>query len=457
MFSSSSSRILLALCIIGVFFFNSCSIEEDPSLSNLDREIISLLDKASGGKGVSYFVLPESSDFSAIPQDINNPLNADKVALGKLLFHETGLALNPRLPEGLRTYSCASCHHVKAGFQACVPQGIAEGGIGFGINGEGRAKNSVYPDDKVDVQPVRSPSALNIAFQTNILWNGQFGANGVNIGTEANWTVGTPKEKNFLGFDGVETQAIAGQTVHHLTIDTSAMLANPVYNQLFNAAFANLPASQRISAVTAGLAIAAYERTLLANQSPFQRWLKGDYDALSTNQRLGAMYFFGQAKCVACHTGPALNDMAFYALGMNDLHNGSYGNQVINSNDTQPEHKGRGGFTGRTEDMYKFKVPQLYNLKSTPFYGHGSSFSKVIDVIKYKNNAVAQNSNVPSTQLATEFKPLQLSEQQIESITDFIENALYDPNLIRYVPDALPSELCFPNNDMPSRVDLGCN
>lgn len=200
MFSSSSPRILLAVCAISLFFFNACSTDEDTSMSNLDREIISLLDKSSGGKGVSYFVLPESSDFSAIPQDVNNPLNADKVALGKLLFHETGLALNPRLPEGLRTYSCASCHHVKAGFQACVPQGIAEGGVGFGINGEERVKNDAYPNDKIDVQPLRSPSALNIAFQTNILWNGQFGANGVNIGTEANWTAGTPKRKEFFRF-----------------------------------------------------------------------------------------------------------------------------------------------------------------------------------------------------------------------------------------------------------------
>lgn len=452
------TTVVLGTIVAFSLSLSSC-LKDDPyaDLDSIDRELMLLLDAASDGKGTSYFSLPENTDFSAIPQDLNNPISTEKVALGKLLFHETGIALNPKLPQGMLSYSCASCHHVKGGFQACMPQGMGEGGVGFGLTGEGRSKNTDYSDDQIDVQPLRTPSALNIAFQTNILWNGQFGAKGVNIGTETHWTAGTPKEKNFLGYDGVETQAIAGQTVHRLKIDTAAMLANPTYNQLFNAAFAYLPPNQRISTITAGLAIAAYERTLLANQAPFQRWLRGDYDALTPKQRMGAMFFFGQANCVACHTGPALNKMDFYALGMNDLHHGAYADRVFNTNDSQPDHKGRGGFTGRSEDMYKFKVPQLYNLKNSPFYGHGSSFKSIIDVIRYKNAAIPENQNVPSDQLADEFRPLHLSDEQISCIADFIENALYDPNLIRYVPDALPSELCFPDNDMPARIDLGCN
>ena len=44
--------------------------------------------------------------------------------------------------------------------------------------------------------------------------------------------------------------------------------------------------------------------------------------------------------------------------------------------------------------------------------------------------------------------------EEVQQLTDFVENALYDPDLMRYVPDSLPSKLCFPNNDTQTRVDL---
>ncbi|MEM9546201.1 MAG: hypothetical protein AAGA77_09510 [Bacteroidota bacterium] len=73
-----------------------------------------------------------------------------------------------------------------------------------------------------------------------------------------------------------------------------------------------------------------------------------------------------------------------------------------------------------------------------------------------KNEAVAENSNVPTTSLATDFTPLGLTETEIELLTDFIENGLYDPNLDRYVPKELPTGNCFPENDEVNVIDLGC-
>lgn len=423
----------------------------------LDDQLETLIGQASSGQGKAFYVLPESTDYTRIPQDPKNPVTAEKVALGELLFHETALSQHPMKVISFGTYSCASCHHAKAGFQACVPQGIGDGGVGFGQNGEARAINSQYQGSDVDVQPVRSPSALNIAYQTNILWNGQFGATGVNTGTEAAWTKGTPKEKNTLGFQGVETQAIAGQDVHRLNMKASAFQGNATYKELFKKAFNDNWTNDAQTAINAGMAIAAYERTLLSTRAPFQRWLKGEAGALSSDEKEGAILFFGKAGCAQCHNGPALNAMKFYALGMNDLTNGApSGNTVVVQADpAKAEHKGRGGFTGRAEDMYKFKVPQLYNLKDSPFYGHGASFRTIDEVIAYKNTAVAQNANVPKTQLAAEFKPLNLSTAEIQKLVSFIRNGLYDPELMRYVPKALPSGAAFPNNDPVSRSQLG--
>lgn len=428
--------------------------KDQPIQSDLDIELDRSLKLASNNIGRSFFVLPNSNDFSAIPQDVNNRLNSAKVELGKFLFHETVLAENPRLPAGMHRFSCASCHHAKAGFQANIPQGIGEGGLGFGARGEGRFADPAYPTDSIDIQPIRTPSAMNGAYQRNQLWNGQFGATHLNVGTEANWTAGTPKEVNHLGFEGLEIQAIAGQGVHRLKIDTAFLGSLPRYTELFNQAFPNVAAGQRMNKTNAGLAIAAYERTLLSNQAPFQLWLRGDNGAMSDDEKKGALLFFGKAQCGSCHTGPALNSMDFHALGMEDLKNGSYG--VVNVNANSSEHKGRGGFTGKAGDMYKFKVPQLYNLNDSRHYGHGASMQSVKDVVKYKNNAVAENPNVPKSQLSSHFKPLNLTYADIDLITLFIERSLYDPSLLRYQPERLPSGYCFPNNDPKSKADMGC-
>lgn len=435
----------ILLCLL---FMVSCTKENN----NLDNQLENTLTEASKGQGLSFFQFPESSDFEAIPQDPNNPITSEKVELGKLLFHETGISINPKKPESVETYSCASCHHVKAGFQACRIQGVADGGLGFGISGESRVNNPNYQDNELDVQPFRTPSALNIAYQANVLWNGQFGATDLNEGTESEWTEGTPKAVNKLGFEGTETQAIAGLEVHRMAIKNSIAEMSNDYQTLFDAAFPDVSTAEKFTNETAGLAIAAYERTLLANEAPFQEWLKGNTNALTDAQKRGAVLFFGKANCNSCHTGAALSSMEFHALGMEDLQGfGVYGNGP-----TEADKQGRGGFTKRPEDMYKFKVPQLYNLKDSPFYGHGGTFTSVEEVVRYKNEAIPSQTNVPQSQLAAEFVPLGLNEQEIRDISDFIENGLHDPNLQRYVPESLPSGNCFPNNDAVSKSDLGC-
>ncbi len=437
------------LCL---FFLSACTKENDNTNNQLDSELETLLTVASNNIGLNYFQFPASNDFAAIPQDPKNPITAEKVTLGKLLFHETGIAVNPKRPEGAGTYACASCHHFKAGFQACRIQGVADGGIGFGISGEGRINDPLYLHSELDVQPIRTPTTLNVAYQKNVLWNGQFGATHLNEGTETEWTENTPKAVNHLGFEGVETQAIAGLGVHRMAIKNSIVEMSNTYRDLFETVYPEASSEERFTTENAGKAIAAYERTLFANEAPFQEWLKGDFNALTDAQKRGAILFFGKAQCNNCHTGPALNSMEFHALGMNDLQGfGVYGEAP-----KEADKQGRGGFTQQAEDMYKFKVPQLYNLKDSPFYGHGSSFKNVEEVVRYKNEAIAENTVVLESQLAADFVPLGLNEQEILDLSNFIENALHDPNLQRYVPESLPSGNCFPNNDTVSKADLGC-
>ena len=436
--------------MVFAYLSSSCATDQDdyvqtPLQSSLEKQIIELF----GSK--ESLILPASNDYNIIPNDAKNSITKAKVELGKLLFHETFLGKNPKMDESMNSYSCASCHHAAAGFQSGLLQGIGEGGIGFGLRGEGRLKSSSYLERDLDLQPIKSPSILNVAYQDVMLWNGQFGAVGSNAGTEANWTVGTPKENNSLGFEGVETQAIAGIGVHRQLIDED-FIKSSSYKALFDVAFPNDTEDNCYTKLNAALAIAAYERTVLSNEAPFQLWLNGDDFAMSDDELQGARLFFDKGQCYTCHSGPGLNGMEFHALGMNDL----AGENVLTVID-EATKKGRGGFTGNSEDDYKFKTPQLYNLKDVDFYGHGGSFTSVRDIISYKNEAVHENSDVSSNKLSSLFHPLNLTDEEVDLIALFVENSLYDPNLKRYQPVSLPSGNCFPNADSQSSIDMGCN
>ncbi len=429
--------------------------EEEIQASHLDEELLATLTANSKGEGLDYFILPDDHDYDAIPQDPKNPINSFKVLLGKKLFCEPALALKPKQEEGKHTYSCASCHIPTAGFSAGLKQGIGEGGQGYGENGEGRILNPNYLVDEIDVQPIRTPSIINGAFNRTSIWNGQFGAVGPNVGTEHNWKEGKPTAFNHLGFEGVETQAIAGLGVHRLEVDSSFITSN-YYKEWFDLAFPDIPEEHRYNNVNAGLAIAAFERTVIADESAFQQYLKGDIAAISNGQKKGALLFFGKAKCNSCHDGKALNSEEFFALGMPDFEKDS--DVLINKEkDFEKSKKGRGAFTLKEEDNFKFKTPQLYGLKNMGFYGHGGSFLSIREIIEYKNKGIPANENVPASHLATDFQPLGLTEDEIDALTDFIENALDDPNMDRYTPKAVASGFCFPNNDSASKEDMGCD
>jgi len=444
------------LCLLFIVFF-ACGENEVPDESSvLDQRLEELLVNAGNDEDIREFLLPDETDFTSIPQDENNPLSEYKVKLGQLLYHETALGLNPRKMIGKNTFSCASCHFAGAGFQANRKQGIGEGGVGNDLFGLSRSVSSNYEQDSIDVQPIRSPTVLNSAYQENMLWNGAFGSKGENVGTEFLWGAGSPIVVNHLGFSGVESQAIGSLKVHRM-VTNPELFDSTEYKLLFEKSFPNASAEDLYGRVNVGLAIAAYERTLLANRAPFQRWLRGETGSMDNKMKSGAIVFFDKGNCVACHSGPNLAKNQFYSLGMDDL----TGDDVVLIDTAVIDqigiaNLGRGGFTQRQEDNYTFKVPQLYNLKDSPFYGHGGNFHTVKNVVEYKNQAIKQNANVPNEALSKLFTPLDLSPEEISDLVYFVEEGLYDPELSRYEPASIPSGFCFPNNDTQSATEMGC-
>ena len=433
----------------------------------LIRELRETLAASNDGTGASEYQLPNPNVFWKIPQDPENRLTRPKIRLGAFLFHETSLATDGESPDHAGQWSCASCHHVAAGFKSGVVQGIGEGGSGFGERGEGRTFDQAFLNagHGPDVQPVSSPTALNTAFQSVMLWNGQFGngsVDNVNAGIDSDklTTEGTPKASNLLGLAGLETQAHAGLTVHRLgVVDTTVLQTNRRYRGLYRRAFPNGGDVH----VNAAKAIAAYERILLSHKAPFQKFLRGNNRAMTMEEMRGAVLFFGdKAGCADCHRGPALSSRQgasehemFMAIGFGDLDSRADQQHAVHGVVKQADRLGRGGFTGEEEDMYRFKIPQLYNLADSDVFGHGGTFRSIREVVEYKNTGVAQNPSV-GDYIDPRFRELNLSDDEVDSLVAFLEGALYDPLLKRYVPRRMATGACFPVADLVSFVELGC-
>ena len=434
----------------------SCAPPVSEQKSELDRELRQTLDDYSPTGSYTGFRLPDSNDYAAIPnQDPKNPVTAAKVELGKMLFFETGLALEPFDPEFKGTFSCGTCHIPSRGFTAGRFQGVGDGALGFGESGEGRHKNPFYGVENLDVQGARPLPVINTAYVTNALWAGAFGSFGVNAGTESAWHRDPLTEINFKGLMGLEANNERALIVHRLLIDKE-VTDSLGYTSMFDKAFPELPESERYTRTTGSFAISAYFRTILTNEAPFQKWLRDDSAAMTEQQKRGALLFFGKAECAKCHNSPSLNTLPhqFYALGVKDLYQTGY--EVFGTSNRDNRTLGRGGFTGRAEDIYKFKVPQLYNLKDMGFYFHGASQTTLRQVVEYFNDGIPENPRIPASQITTLFHPLNMTSDEIDDLVEFLENGLYDPNLARYMPTSVKSGSCFPNNDKESRIDMGC-
>ncbi|MCC0179358.1 cytochrome C peroxidase [Waterburya agarophytonicola K14] len=440
-------NVFLASLLVNCFIVESAQALNTVTTGNninqhspyLSLKLKQLVKAASPNNKVESFILPEEQNFSAIPTDIQNPLTPEKIRLGKLLFHETAMTINPPNQKYWQQGSCATCHFAEAGFKSNLPLAFGVGGMGWN---QDRKPDSEVSYTNIDKQKITAPSILNSAYQDVMLWDGRAGTYGMN--SQEPFIQKT--YINRYGLQGLETQAIDGIKTHKM--GTAAIATIPEYQKLFAEAFPDRPylKAEIKDVKNAGLAIAAYERTILANQAPFQKWLKGDRDAMSSKELKGGIVFFSSS-CIHCHTGPNLAISNFRAVGFADHFQEISGLNL-----------GRGKITRKAKDDFKFKVPQLYNLIDSSPYGHGASFKTLREVVEYFNDAEPQKKEaLYSGNLSVWFKPLNLSEEQLDDLTAFLETGLRDPNLTRYVPDRIPSGLCFPNNDPLSQKQLNCD
>lgn len=251
---------------------------------------------------------------TSAPEPADNPTTAEKVTLGKMLFHD------PRLSSS-GTVACASCHNTTLG---------------------GEDNRSVAVGVKAQTGGRSAPTVWNAAFNKVQFWDGRADS----LEAQAAGPVTNPIEMGMKSWDDV----------------VARLKAIPGYQDAFEKAFGK----DAISKDTATKAIAAYERTLITPNSAYDKYVKGDNSAL-TAQQIRGLNKVTELGCTSCHSGPAFNGPGVFQKFPVSA-NGYFEAQYHFSADT-----GLAEVTKKEADKHLWKVPTLRNIALTAPYFHNGS------------------------------------------------------------------------------------
>jgi cytochrome c peroxidase len=176
------------------------------------------------------------------------------------------------------------------------------------------------------------------------------------------------------------------------------LLAVPAYQDLFNAAYPDVPADE-LGFEHAANALAAYQtETFTFLDSPWDRYLQGDKAALSPQAEAGAMLFYGKAGCDQCHSGPLLSDLQFHNIGVPQVGPGK--------GFEEPLDYGRARETGDDNDLFAFRTPPLRNVAITGPWMHNGAYTTLEAAVRHHLNPSEAVENYDFGQLS----PLVLEE-----------------------------------------------
>ena len=332
---------------------------------------------------------------------------ADKVELGRMLFFD-------KILSGNRNISCATCHHpaFASGDGLALPLG--EGAMGLGTERQPGADPEKAVAGRV---PRNSPGLFNLGaaeferlfhdgrvetdphgyfdggFITPAKWKLPAGLDNP-LAAQAMFPVTSPMEmagnkgENEIA-DAISLNNAAGKGgVWELL--AKRLQSIPEYVELFRRAYPETVAgADDITFVLAANAIGAFEAVAFrADDSSFDRYLRGDEGSLSAEQQRGMRLFYGKAGCSACHSGKFQTDHEFHAIAMPQIGPGkadgrdpSYWNETgINA---VLEDFGRGRVTVRPEDNYRFRTPSLRNVATTGPWSHAGAYDSLDAVVRH--------------------------------------------------------------------------
>jgi cytochrome c peroxidase len=285
-----------------------------------------------------------------VPVPADNPITPAKVELGKMLYFDTRLSKDGKI-------SCATCHDPKMAWTEHTPTSKGIGGV-FGQR--------------------NSPTVINAAYATSQFWDGR----------------AATLEEQALG--PIENPIEMG---HHLDAMIQDLSKLAGYNQRFQAVF-----GAGISKDALAKAIAAFERTVLSGNSPYDRSKAGEASALNASQKHGLQLF--EDNCATCHTPPLMSNYRFYNAGV--------------GMDKEKPDQGRMVVTKRESDLGKFRVPALRDVAQTSPYFHDGSAATLKDAVALMAGGGKDNANLSGQLKAV--REAKLTEQDRGDLVEFLQS-----------------------------------
>ena len=362
----------------------------------------------SKGEGV---VNPPLANLPKMPVPSDNKITPEKVELGRMLFFD------PRLG-GDASISCASCHDQEQGW--AWSEDFSRG----------------YPGT---VHWRNSQTIINSQFLQKQFWAGSASSG--------------EKQARSAARGGV-----AGNGESDLMEVRLALI--PEYKKRFNEVFGD----EWPLIKNAWRAIATFERTLIADNTPLDAYLKGDNSALSPEQKRGKKLFEGKANCIECHNGPLASDERYYNIGVpaavrwddDGMAQITFRFEQYAKGSTEEMYrniKDDAGFYYRSKNKWdkgKFRTPPLRYIAYTAPYMHNGAFYTLEEVVDFYNNGgVDEEGNSTSfpKNKSPLIKPLGLSDEEKEGLLAFLEAFSGDeieiekPKLPDYAPLFTKAEL----------------
>ncbi len=418
----------------------------------------------------------------AAPDDASyRSVSPERVSLGRLLFYD-------KILSGNRNIACGTCHHHDHASGDGLSLPVGEGGVGVGPertvgSGESMIERRV---------PRNSPALFNLGAQEfRVLFHdGRLSVQGgepsgfdspagddlpsglANVVAaqamfpmlSATEMAGEVGENDVI--DAVEDELVERDEAAGWERLATRLREIPEYVEHFRAAFPDVRRAEDVTMVHAANAIGDFVSfEWRADGSPFDRYLRGEEDALTALERRGLALFYGSAGCSRCHSGAFQTDHGFHAISMPQI-----GYVRTRAFDPVVRDMGRVNETDAIADRYRFRTPSLRNVAHTAPYGHSGAYRTLEAVVRHhldpraafaaydarqavlpphpvestRDLLVAQNAREIARLLAAnELEPVDLGDDEIAALLAFL-GALTDPESLDGRlgrPDSVPSGL----------------
>jgi cytochrome c peroxidase len=326
-----------------------------------------------------------------VPVPADNPQSPAKIALGEALFFDPNLS-------SCGTVACATCHLPERGFS------------------DGR-RLSRGCGDRVGRR--NSTSLYGSAYLNSLFWDGRVGS----LEEQALHPVEDPRE---MANSWPEVLHYLS-TGEHRGSERTFPAAAGFYAKAFREVFGG-----QISSRTAAQALAAYQRTVVSADAPFDRWLNGEVTALSAAQKQGALIFFGRGRCSECHVPPAFTDSLFHNVGAPA---GGFENLDLFPDNPAicggvPGHvdpgRGEASLSEPCQELGAFRTPSLRNVEFSAPYMHNGVFSGLESVVLHYWNTGRGTTGAVVGELDPRMRLIRLTDsgghpEDIRNLVEFLK------------------------------------